>query len=202
MADWLEAQLLREMAQVKAPDSLWTRIQAERRERRNPPRVMLMLWPAVATVLLVASVDLFWQADRARGAMIRISDSDLAVAASPDSRFESDDPAVLGAWLKAKSGMDVSLICGGAAKIRLAGARLMHVKDELVAAISYDIGGKEGLLLVSKKGVVFERVSSNPADKRLVSWNGRNRSFTFTSPLAKNLDPSCRTCHLEGHGRS
>lgn len=59
--NWLQAQLVREMAQVKAPESLWTRIQAEERARKALPRTGWMLWPMVATVMLVASGDLLWQ---------------------------------------------------------------------------------------------------------------------------------------------
>ena len=58
---WLEAQLVREMAQVKAPEGLWTRIQAEQGARKALPRTGWMLWPLVATVMLVASGDLLWQ---------------------------------------------------------------------------------------------------------------------------------------------
>jgi hypothetical protein len=58
---WLKAQLLREMAQVKAPENLWLGIQAERRARKASPRTGWMLWPVIATVMLVASGDLLWQ---------------------------------------------------------------------------------------------------------------------------------------------
>jgi hypothetical protein len=59
--NWLQAQLVREMAQVKAPEGLWTRIQAEERARKALPRRGWMLWPVVAAVMLVASGDLLWQ---------------------------------------------------------------------------------------------------------------------------------------------
>jgi hypothetical protein len=94
---WLEAQLLREMAQVKAPDSLWNGIQVERRERRNRPRVVWMLWPAVATVLLVASADLCWQIGR---------------AAQAGARIESNNPAELRAWVNEKANLNVAASCG------------------------------------------------------------------------------------------
>jgi hypothetical protein len=58
---WIEAQLVREMAQVKAPEGLWTRIRAEQSARKALPRTGWMLWPVVATVMLVASGDLLWQ---------------------------------------------------------------------------------------------------------------------------------------------
>jgi len=59
--DWIEAQLLRQMAQVKAPEGLWSRIQAEQRARKALPRTGWILWPVIATVMLVASGDLLWQ---------------------------------------------------------------------------------------------------------------------------------------------
>jgi len=156
---WLEAQLVRELAQVKAPDSLWTRVQAERRERRSQPRMMWMLWPAVAMVLLGAAIDLSWQAAKA--------------VEAAGSRIASSNPAEIRAWVKAKANMDVNLNCGGAAKIQLTGARLMHVRDEVVAEIAYQLEGKPGLLTVSK-----------------------GESAVFTVPLPKDLEASCRSCHV------
>jgi hypothetical protein len=84
--EWVKAQLLREMAQVKAPDSLWPRIQAEQRARRALPRTGWILWPAVATVMLVASGDLLWQSVNAaseRGArpvVLRVKTPQLLTA--------------------------------------------------------------------------------------------------------------------------
>jgi hypothetical protein len=49
------------MAQVKAPEGLWGRIQAEQKARKAAPRTGWILWPLIATVLLVASGDLLWQ---------------------------------------------------------------------------------------------------------------------------------------------
>jgi hypothetical protein len=71
---WLEAQLLRQMAQVKAPDTLWPRIEAERRARKALPRTGWMLWPVVATVMLLASGDLVWQSVSAASGRVQRRD--------------------------------------------------------------------------------------------------------------------------------
>ncbi len=66
------------MAQVKAPDGLWLRIQGEQRARRATPRTGWILWPAIATVMLLASGDLVWQSVNAasgrvsRPAIVRV----------------------------------------------------------------------------------------------------------------------------------
>lgn len=80
--NWLEAQLLRQMAQVKAPESLWAQIQSERRAQRAQPGRVWMLWPVVATILLVATCDLAWEMRRARGSMSSLS-ANTPVSARP-----------------------------------------------------------------------------------------------------------------------
>jgi hypothetical protein len=200
---------MRQLAQVKAPDSLWAQIERERRSQQTQSRVRStvrvkagwVLWPAVATILLLATGDLAWEVGRARATM-RLSDSDLAsISAGTGTRVDSSDPAAIRAWVKARTNMDVDLNCGGAGKVQLAGARLINFRDKLVAAISYKLDGNDGLMFVSKKGLVFERARSNAAETRLVSWGGRNRSFSLTYPPVRALDPACVQCHVEGHGQ-
>jgi hypothetical protein len=94
--DWLDAQLVRQLAPVKAPDSLWTRVQAERRERRNPARAVWILWPAVAMVLVLASIDLCRQ---------------IGKAAEAGARIESNKPAELRAWVNARANLTVAASC-------------------------------------------------------------------------------------------
>ncbi len=195
---WLEAQILRQMAQVKAPDTLWKRIETERRARRATPRTGWMLWPAVATILLFASGDLLWEIDKARGDVIRLSDREIA-------GLTSEDPAEISGWVKAKADMDVDLSCCHNPEVRLFGVRLLRVKDEIVAAISYQMHGKSATLLVSKKGVAIRRTEPNPPGGRLVSWNSRDRSFAIAWPHANEVSEagnaaSCLRCHVDGHG--
>jgi len=191
---WLEAQLLRDIAQVKAPDTLWANIRAEQRARQAPVRRGWMLWPAVAMVLLLASGDLLWEFGKARGSLIRLSDHEVA-------RLASDNPTEIRAWVKTKTDMDVDLACGQAGRVRLSGVRLLRVKGELVAAISYQSEGKPATLLVSKKGMVFRRMEPQSPDSRLVSWTGRDRSFAIAWQHAGDVEASCLRCHLESHGQ-
>ena len=86
---WLKAQLLREMAQVKAPENLWAGIQAEQRARRALPRTGWMLWPVIATVMLVASGDLLWQSVNAASGRSGHTDEQSWV------RVKAGQPAVL-----------------------------------------------------------------------------------------------------------
>jgi hypothetical protein len=187
------------MAQVKAPDTLWPRIQAERRDqmrsgRRGLQRTGWMLWPVVATVLLLASGDLLWQIGQARGDVIRLSDREI-------SGLASSNPAEIRAWVKTKTDMDLDLACGGAEGIQLSGVRLMRVRGELVAAISYRSKGKPATLLVSRKGLVFRRMEPQSPDSRLVAWSGRDRSFAIAWQHAGDVEASCMRCHVESHGQ-
>ena len=206
---WLETQLVRQLAQVKAPDSLWAQIERARRSQqaqsrmRNTVRMKAgwVFWPAVATILLLATGDLAWEVGRARATM-RLSDSELAaISTGTGTRIDSSDPAAIRIWVKARTNMDVDLNCGGARKVQLAGARLINFRDKLVAAISYKLDGNDGLMFVSKKGLVFERARASAAETRLVSWSGRNQSFSLTYPPVRSLDPACVQCHVEGHGQ-
>jgi len=65
---WLEGELARQLGPVRAPDSLWARIERERRRRNSGTRRSFewVLWPAVALMLMIASADLFWELGRAR----------------------------------------------------------------------------------------------------------------------------------------
>ena len=53
MSEWIDLQLSHQMAEVKAPDELWTRIQAGPRPRRVVPRIALAT-AALVTVIAVA----------------------------------------------------------------------------------------------------------------------------------------------------
>ncbi len=203
---WLEAQLLRQMAQVKAPETLWAQI--ERRQRAQRPEAGRMetrrgetRWivrPILAALMLLAVGDLAWQTGKASSA-IRLSDSELAgIAPGASLRIDSSDPAAIRAWVKAKTNRDIDLTCGGRASISFAGARLIDFRNKVVAAISYKLDGNEGLMFVADKGVVFERARPGSAGGRLISWSGPNQSFTLTYPAAQNLDASCVRCHIEG----
>ncbi len=192
---WLEAQLLRQMAQVKAPDTLWAQIENEgRAQRRRPVRRVWMLWPVIATVLMLATGDLVWEVGKARGA-VRLSDGELAAIASGTGKsIDSTDPAAIRAWVKARTNRDVELNCGGGGKIQLAGARLIDFRNKVVAAISYKLDGNEGLMFVADKGITFQRTSG----ERLIAWSNPNQSFTLTYPPVRELDSSCVSCHVDG----
>jgi hypothetical protein len=181
------------MAQVKAPDGLWKRIEDERRARRAQPRTGWILWPAVAAMLLLASGDLLWELGKSRGEVIRFSDREVA-------SLQSKNPAEITAWVKSKADMDVDLSCCHAENVQLFGVRLLRVKDELVAAISYRMQGKPATLMVSRRGVAIRRTEPSAPEGRLVSWNSRDRSFSIAWQHANDVEGSCLRCHEDGHG--
>jgi hypothetical protein len=113
MPDWMERELVRQLAPVKAPDSLWGRVRDARRTRRVAgAQAGWILWPAVALMMLVASGDLAWQMDRARNSAFH--------------PVESRQYAVL------PIDMNANLSCG-----RSPGFRLNCVGGSVMAAVAH-----------------------------------------------------------------
>lgn len=143
---WLEMELTRQLSPVTAPPSLWQSIET----RPTMQRVTTggwVLWPAVAFMLLFAC-----------GALLRnvrditqLTGQELrSLADSPQAcDFWSDDPAEIRNWIKSKGNIDVEIPAERSGAIRLAGARLLRVRGNVVAAIAYRMTGGAATLLVS-----------------------------------------------------
>jgi len=60
--NWIEEELSRHLTPVKAPDTLWPRIASARFSARRDLR--WMLWPAFAGLILLASSEIRYHAQR------------------------------------------------------------------------------------------------------------------------------------------
>lgn len=65
MSDWLERELARHLASVRAPEGLWDRLQLPPLPQR--PRTSRFRWP-VAAILTLAAASTFWLAARTHAA--------------------------------------------------------------------------------------------------------------------------------------
>ena len=197
MSEWLEAELTSALRPAQAPPGLWGRVLSPRAPARG------WLVPAIALVLLVASVDLLWEFSKARGGLrqgMQPDAAEIAAIAGSEKRCDlySDDPGRIRQWVKSRSGIDIELPQHSSA-VRLVGARLVNLRGTLVASVAYESGTGPGTMLVWKNGQgngqaakhVFRETG---ARAEMVSWTrGEN---AFAAPRE-----ACLLCHPEGgHG--
>jgi len=66
MPEWIEDELARHLKPVKAPDTLWNRVSTGQHSSRPKQRSEFrwILWPAVAGLLLLASSEVRYHAQR------------------------------------------------------------------------------------------------------------------------------------------
>lgn len=196
---WLQNELERQLAPVRAPDSLWGRIEAaafnSRRRKTNPaqagPQAGWILWPAVAVLLLSASGDLLWELGKARASLAPLTEQDLeAVADSASCDFKSADPAQIERWVKAKTNVDVSLSCGLPGNAHPVGARLIRKRGAVIAAIAYRDGSDSATLLLSDKHSLFRWNRDY-----VIAWSGSKEPGSKENPAA------CNHCHLDARSQ-
>jgi len=185
--DWIEKELARQLTPVRAPDSLWSRIESARRGARSSPQAGWILWPAVAMMLLFASGDLLWEIGKARASIAPLTEQDLeAVADGSACDFKSSDPAQIERWVKARTSMNVNLSCGRPGNAQLVGARLIRKRGAVIAAIAYQVGNDAATLLVSDKHSLFR-------------WN---RDYSIAWSGSKEANPgACNQCHLDARSQ-
>lgn len=148
-----------------------------------------MLWPVIAAVLILATGDLAWEAGKTK----------IAGVFASGNRLYSSDPVAIRAWVKARTNKDVELNCGGAGKIQFAGARIIDLRDKLVAAISYRLDGNEGLMLVADRGADLQTASGDRSVWNRTGANGMGQTLALTYPPVRDMDSSCVSCHVDGH---
>jgi hypothetical protein len=184
--DWIEKELARQLTPVRAPDSLWSRVESARRSQRSSPQAGWILWPAVAMMLLFASGDLLWEIGKARASITPLTEQDLeAVADGSACDFKSSDPAQIERWVKAKTSMNVNLSCGRPGNAQLVGARLIRKHGAVIAAIAYQVGNDAATLLVTDKHFLFR-------------WN---REYSIAWSGSKDNPGACNQCHVDARSQ-
>lgn len=195
--DWIEKELARQLTPVRAPDSLWSRVESARRRGARSSSLAgtqagWILWPAVAMMLLFASGDLLWEIGKARASIAPLTEQDLeAVADGSACDFKSSDPAQIERWVKAETSMNVNLSCGRPGNAQLVGARLIRKRGAVIAAIAYQVGNDAATLLVSDKHSLF-RWNRDYS----IAWSGSKESGS------KEANPgACNQCHLDARSQ-
>lgn len=189
--NWMENELARQLTPVKAPASLWGRIESARRAKHHSRQAGWILWPAVATLLLLASGDLVWEIGKARASLGPLTEQDLeAVTAGAGCDFKSTDPVQIERWVKARANMDVNLSCGRAGNARPVGASLIRKRGAVIAAIAYEVGNDSATLLVSDKHSLF-RWNRDYA----IAWSGSRETG------ARDNQSACSQCHMDARSQ-
>jgi hypothetical protein len=129
----LESELMRGLAPVAAPDSLWRRVQDGREARRPAAGSWRALVP-VAALLLIGSSAVAWRigAQHSPAGLAEMAAGQLRGGALD---LESSDPAAVRAWVRDRVGVDVPLN----GRVTLAGARM--VADRAAAIVYREEGG-------------------------------------------------------------
>ncbi len=205
MADlWLERELARQLAPVAAPESLWDRINPERRrpvhrisfERGFLPVAVAMVLLAFAGVLRTLSVN-------REPDPLPVEELALFARPSGDFDFRSNSFADTRAWVKAQAGIDIDVPAGQPAPdrgaVRLLGTRILRLHGLPVAAIDYRIGDQLATLFVSGKrdGLTASAKASKHrfSPGQLVSWNMRSQTYTIALSRTGNSRAACLLCH-------
>lgn len=205
---WLERELTRQLAPVAAPESLWYRLQDERRPASRSDSFRWTVWPAVALVTLILCAIAFRQMSILGSERLTAQDLAELARTSRDFDFRSEDFGAIQAWVKAEANIDVDLPEGPAAaqsaQIRLLGVRLMRLRGIPVAAIDYRVGREVATLLVSARhsGLgatngtgrhMFSTIKTTGT--RLVSWNMRDENYAIAFTGTGNMHEACMLCH-------
>src|SRR5579862_2732927 len=213
MRPWLERELERQFAPAAAPDSLWSRIERQRLARR-PSVPRMVLWPAVAALILAASADLLWQLNQARKSLrdlAQFTKTELRAVADANNvpELKSGDPAEIRRWVKDNGNIEIEMTAQPSPGVRLLGARLVRVGGKLIAAVGYRVGENTATLLVSQNRL--DVVGGSPAARHLVSqtdgengqrlylWNMRDESYTIAWAGPHDSEGACLLCHTPGH---
>jgi hypothetical protein len=208
---WIESELTRQFRPVHAPDTLWQSIHEQRRPLRTRSRITAAVWIPALT-LLALSVGL-----SARLTTTPINAADLrslsATAGAPDRiEFRSGDPNQIRAWVKERSGIDISFpekLPATGENVSLVGARLVRLKGTPLAEVTCRVGQHFVSMLVANRPVRSGagrklrhedlRIES-AADMRLISWNMGAERYMMALTDTYDFHKACLLCHADPPG--
>jgi len=211
MADlWLEKELARQLAPVTAPESLWDRMN---QQRRRPPRRIALeraFWPVAVVMLLLAVAGVVRTIGVDRDPDTLTAEELALIKVSGTFDFRSDSFEATRTWVKAEANIDIDLpagqrVAGGV--VRLLGVRMARLRGLPVAVIDYRIGDEVATLFVSGKhagptlnGRHLFAPTKSAGDARLYSWNMRNQTYAIAFSGADNSHAACLLCHSNTPG--
>ncbi|HYL75328.1 MAG TPA: hypothetical protein VEU96_14040 [Bryobacteraceae bacterium] len=167
---WVEAELRRELQQVRAPEELWERVQRPRAAVSRGGRGYVWVLAAAAMVMVVLFL------------------------ARPRGEFRSGDAARIRAWVLLHAGLDVPLQASTA--LRLVGAKGTDGRAEIACRV----GDRDVKLTVSRARAGVVEVSAHQAYKggKAVSWAMRGQLYTLACATPEDLQVACMLCHAGG----
>lgn len=174
----LPRELLKGLREVAAPPELWDRVRdgkpvASRENNRT------LVWAMAATVVAMAIGLSVIQRDN--------------YASSPLTSDHCQNPALLRAWVRAKTGLDLPLRADSSASIQLISARHAGGRVE----ISYRAGNSDAMLSVSKADAGSANAPHHRTTGNVSSWvmDGQRLTLACADPAA--LQIACKLCHLD-----
>jgi hypothetical protein len=225
----IETTLSRHLGRVTAPKELWDRVQLPRVEtvavaypRLAAPNLLntgALKTGALAAAVLAAmlAVVMAWglrphemnleaQAQRALAGRALASGSSVL-------ELRSSSASEIRMWIRAHTGLDITLPQSPAPSIRLLGAHMMPAvagrddATEKVAEVVYRVDGHEAVLLVAKAQgsgsgpgrhhFVSGSITSGP-QAHSFSWTMRGQLYTLACAQPEFLQAACRLCHADG----
>ena len=178
--EWLEPVLKRSLGRVKAPEELWDRVMLPRVSQRG--RTGLRFVWALAASLLVGVVALW-------GFHARIGP-----AADEGVAMRSDRPNEIGAWVKARTGLDIPFPEELSRQVRLSGACTIKGSGG-AARIAYRVADHDASLVVSKRvGATADRRHHFLSD---TSWVMRGETYTLAYAGPGDGRVACMLCHSD-----
>ena len=202
---WLEAELLRQLAPVSAPEDLWYRVNQPQRGIRQRVSIDWLLWPvAAAMVLLICGGTLRTLVVHRNQQSLTDQDMLAMMKSSGGPEFRSESFEETRQWVKTRADIDIDVPSGhtdtpNRGGVRVLGARLIHFHGMPVAVIDYLVGAGVATLFVSSKQAGLrsdtEVTKHLFSDQRRFSWNMRNETYTISYSGAQIPRGACLLCH-------
>ncbi len=222
---WLERELYRQLAPVKAPESLWHRINSARPLPEDRVSFRWMLWPVAAAMVALVSASIAGNLHnpgmhknvapiREQELLTLARNSTGGNLAREGYNFQSDSMQATRAWLKSAANIDIDLPsvqpAPDSGAVQLMGVRLIHLRGLPVAAVRYRVGDEIATLFVSRRQGgpggnseapkhLFSQVKT-AGDERLFSWNMGNQTYTIAFTGARDSHGACLLCHASTRG--
>ncbi len=217
----LEQNLAAHLGMVRAPDSLWERVEAAL-EPRETTSVRGSAWRLAACLAVAAAAAAIWFAHRRpespstlEAAAMRVHQEFLGHPERLDLRTQS--AAELRNWLGENSSLTAAVALARPQPdpdaLELVGARWISFQGQRVAAIAYRVGVFPATLLIARARDLEPRQRESLTRKHIVvrnvegtawklfSWETHGQVYALVSSLPDHSQRACVLCHVEPERR-
>ena len=185
--DWLELELAHHLAATQAPDDLWQRVSNSNRTPgiRRPRRPVWL--PIAAIVAVMVGAGAMWMFAKGQEPVLDLQPLAALVLYSHEPlELNSSDPREIRDWARREAGIGLSLTPASAA--HLSGGRIIRYRGRRVAAVAYQVNGREATLLVAHAGN-----ATTPPGRQ--SWQSGGQSYAVAFADSVQADSACLICH-------